>query len=102
MQNQFRYLPQNQRKKILLLSDDIRLPSGVGNVGKEIILHTAQHFNWLNIGAAMNHPDIGKKFDLSQDTNNHTGLNDTSVFVIPNNGYGDPRLIRNMNKQEKP
>ena len=102
MQNQFRYLPQNQRKKILLLSDDIRLPSGVGNVGKEIILHTAQHFNWLNIGAAMNHPDIGKKFDLSQDTNNHTGLNDASVFVIPNNGYGDPSLIRNLIKQEKP
>jgi len=102
MQNQFRYLPQSKRKKILLISDDIRLPSGVGNVGKELILHTAQHFNWINLGAAINHPDLGKKFDLSADTNTHTGLSDALVYVIPNNGYGDPSLIRKLIQSEKP
>jgi hypothetical protein len=35
------YIPQEQRKNILLLTDDIRLPSGVGNVGKELVLHTS-------------------------------------------------------------
>jgi hypothetical protein len=102
MSNKFQYIPQNERKKILLISDDIRLPSGVGNVGKELILHTAQHFNWINLGAAINHPDLGKKFDLSADTNTHTGLSDALVYVIPNNGYGDPSLIRKLIQSEKP
>ena len=44
------YIPQNQRKKILLLSDDIRTQSGVGNQAKEIVLNTAHHFNWVNLG----------------------------------------------------
>lgn len=35
------YIPKEQRKNILLLTDDIRLQSGVANVGKEIVLHTA-------------------------------------------------------------
>ena len=35
------YIPKEQRKNILLLTDDIRLHSGVANVGKEIVLHTA-------------------------------------------------------------
>ena len=31
------YIPRDQRKKILMLSDDIRTFSGVGNMAKEII-----------------------------------------------------------------
>ena len=31
------YIPKDKRKKILLLSDDIRTMSGVGNQAKEII-----------------------------------------------------------------
>ena len=34
------YIPKDQRKKILLITDDIRLPSGVGGVGKDIIINT--------------------------------------------------------------
>ena len=36
------YIPKDKRKKILLLSDDIRTMSGVGNQAKEIILNTTQ------------------------------------------------------------
>ena len=32
------YLPKEQRKKILLLCDDIRMHSGIGTMAKEIIL----------------------------------------------------------------
>ena len=64
MQEKFRYLPQNERKKILLLCDDIRLHSGVAHIAKEIVVNTAQHFNWVNVGAALNHPEQGKMFDL--------------------------------------
>jgi glycosyltransferase involved in cell wall biosynthesis len=96
------YLPKDQRKKILLITDDIRLPSGVGNIGKEIVIHTAHHYNWVCIGAAINHPDAGKRFDISQDTNNNTGIEDASVFLYPNNGYGDANLLRTIIKIEKP
>jgi len=96
------YLPKDQRKKILLITDDIRLPSGVGNVGREIVIHTAHHYNWVNLGAAINHPDIGKRFDLSQDTNQNANIEDSSVALYPNNGYGDANLLRNILKIEKP
>jgi glycosyltransferase involved in cell wall biosynthesis len=102
MNSSFAYLPQNERKKILLICDDIRVPSGVATVGRELVLNTAQHFNWINIGGALQHPEQGKILDLSQDTNANTGLTDSSVFLYPVSGYGDANLIRNLIKGEKP
>jgi glycosyltransferase involved in cell wall biosynthesis len=102
MKEKFGYLPPNDRKKILLICDDIRLHSGIATVAKEVVLNTAQHFNWINIGGALNHPDQGKKFDLSGDTNNQTGLTDSSVFLYPTSGYGDPMFIRQLIELEKP
>jgi len=96
------YLPKDQRKKILLITDDIRLPSGVGNIGKEIVLHTAHHYNWVCVGGAINHPDKGKRFDLSADTNQNAGIEDASVFLWPTDGYGDANLLRTLIKIENP
>ena len=96
------YLPKDQRKKILLITDDIRLPSGVGNVGKEIVIHTSHHYNWVCIGAAINHPEAGKKFDLSSDTNSSAKIEDASVFLYPSNGYGDANFIRQILSIESP
>jgi glycosyltransferase involved in cell wall biosynthesis len=96
------YLPKDQRKKILLITDDIRLPSGVGNIGKEIVLHTAHHYNWVCVGGAINHPDKGKRFDLSADTNQNAGIEDANVFLWPTDGYGDANLLRTLVKLEKP
>jgi glycosyltransferase involved in cell wall biosynthesis len=102
MKEKFKFLPQNERKKILLICDDIRVHSGVATVARELVLNTAHHFNWVNIAGAINHPEKGKRFDLSQDTNINTGLTDTSVFLYPVNGYGDADLIRQMIQLEKP
>ena len=96
------YVPKDQRKKILLLSDDIRTHSGVGTQARQMVLNTAHHFNWVNLGGAINHPDAGKSFDISQDTNNIIGIQDADVKVIPNSGYGDPNIIRHILNQEKP
>jgi len=96
------YLPKDQRKKILLITDDIRLPSGVGNIGKEIIIHTSHRYNWVNIGAAIGHPEAGKRFDVSGDTNNIARIEDSSVMIYPNNGYGDANLLRTIVNIEKP
>ena len=54
------YIPRDKRKKILMLSDDIRTHSGVGNMAKEIIVNSDHHFNWLNVGGAVNHPEKGQ------------------------------------------
>jgi glycosyltransferase involved in cell wall biosynthesis len=102
MNQSFAYLPQNERKKILLICDDIRVHSGVATVARELVLNTAQHFNWVNVGGAINHPEANKRMDLSADTNNNTGLTDSSVILYPTNGYGDARLIRQLIQVEKP
>jgi len=102
MNSSFAYLPQNQRKKILLICDDIRAHSGVATVAKEIVMHTAQHFNWVNVAGALQHPDQGKKLDLSGETNNIMGLNDSSVILYPINGYGDTMFLRSLIQMEKP
>jgi glycosyltransferase involved in cell wall biosynthesis len=102
MNSSFAYLPPEKRKKILLICDDIRVHSGIATVAREVVLHTAQHFNWVNIGGAIQHPDAGKRFDLSQDTNNNTKLTDSSVTLYPVNGYGDPTLLRSLIQIEKP
>ena len=96
------YLPKEQRKKILLLCDDIRMHSGVATMAREFVLGTCHHYNWLNAGAAINHPEVGKKIDLSQDTGNRAGIEDASVFLLPQNGYGDSTLIRRILNEEKP
>lgn len=102
MNSSFAYLPPNERKKILLICDDIRVHSGIATIAREVVLHTAQHFNWVNIGGAIQHPEAGKRFDLSEDTNKNTGLSDSNVVLYPVNGYGDPFLLRQMIEFEKP
>jgi glycosyltransferase involved in cell wall biosynthesis len=96
------YLPKDQRKKILLMCDDIRMPSGIGTVGKELVIGTAHRYNWVNIGGAIKHPDAGKRLDLSPDTNVNAGIEDSSVTMYPINGYGDASLLRNIINIEKP
>jgi glycosyltransferase involved in cell wall biosynthesis len=96
------YLPPEKRKKILLITDDIRVHSGVATVGREIVLHTAQHFNWVTLGGSIKHPEAGKRFDLSQSTNETSGLTDSSVILYPVDGYGTQELLRNIINMEKP
>ena len=102
MKEKFGYLPQNQRKKILLICDDIRVHSGVATVAREMVINTAHHFNWVNLAGAINHPEKGKRFDISQDTNVNAQIEDASVFLYPTDGYGTPDLIRQMIQIEKP
>jgi len=96
------YIPREKRKKILLMCDDIRTHSGIGTIAKEIVIHTAHCLNWVNVGAAINHPDAGKRFDLSPDTNQLVGVDDTSVTLYPSNGYGNPDMVRQLMDIEKP
>ena len=67
-----------------------------------MVLHTSQHFNWVQIAGAIKHPDKGKRFDLSSDTNKESGLEDSNVMLYPVDGYGNPDLLRQIIKLEKP
>ena len=102
MNKDFKYIPKGDRKKILLICDDMRVHSGIATVAKEIVLHTAQHFNWAQIAGAINHPEKGKLFDLSSSINADTGLTDSSVFLYPTDGYGNIELVRSLIKKENP
>jgi len=102
MNNSFAYLPPEKRKKILLICDDIRVHSGVATVAREIVIHTCQHFNWVNIGGSINHPEVGKRLDLSQSTNETKGITDSSVVIYPANEYGGPDMLRQLIQIEKP
>ena len=99
MQN---YIPKDQRKKILLMCDDIRFTSGIATMAREIVVGTSHHFNWVNVGGAINHPEKGNRLDLSQDTKKTMGIEDTSVFLYPTDGYGSIELIRQLMDIEKP
>ena len=96
------YVPKDQRKKILLMCDDMRTNSGIGTIAKEIVIHTAHHYNWVQVGAAIEHPEQGKRLDISEETNKLAEIPDSSVTIYPNNGYGSPDLIRQLLHQEKP
>ena len=96
------YIPKNKRKKILLLGDDLRMHSGVATMLREIVTKSSNHFNWIQLGGAINHPEQGKRIDLSQATKDQFGVEDAEVIVIPIHGYGNPQLIRDLIKSEKP
>lgn len=91
-----------KKKKILLLGDDFRLPSGIGTICREIILNTVHHYDWVQLGAALNHPDAGKAFDISAEVAQTTGVTDASVKLIPWNGYGDRNILFSILNQEQP
>jgi glycosyltransferase involved in cell wall biosynthesis len=92
----------SKRKKIVLLSDDLRLHSGIATMSKEIVLHTAHKYDWLQVGAAMKHPDEGKFFDVSDSINEEAGIDNANVKIIPTSGYGNQDMIRQIMVAENP
>jgi len=96
------YIKREERKKILLLTDDIRVHSGVAQIGREIVMHTAHRYNWVQLAGAIKHPDTGNLQDLSDDTNKKMDLEDSNVLLYPCDGYGDEKLVRLVIEKEKP
>ena len=91
-----------KKKKILLLSDDLRLHSGIATQSKEIVLSTIHKYDWVQLGAALKHPDQGKVFDISADAQKETGVEDASLKIYASTGYGSPDVLRQLINVEKP
>ena len=96
------YIKKEDRKKILLLTDDIRVHSGVAQIGREIVMNTAHRYNWVQIAGSIKHPDKGNIQDLSEDTNKRMNIKDSSVLLYPCDGYGDEGLVKMVIEREKP
>ena len=96
------YIKKEDRKKILLLTDDIRVHSGVANIGREIVTHTSHRYNWIQMAGAIKHPEKGKGVNISEAINKDAGIEDSSVILYPVDAYGDPKTLRELIKREKP
>jgi len=91
-----------KKKKILLLSDDIRFHSGIATMSREFVAGTAYMFDWVQVAAGIKHPDQGKIIDLSEQVNKERGIDDAYVKLYPTSGYGNPEIVRELISIEKP
>ena len=90
------------KKKILLFSDDLRMSSGVGTMSREFVLGTLKHYDWVQVGGAIKHPDSGKVVDMNESVRKETGVKDANLKIYPVDGYGSPELLRYLMTAEKP
>ena len=95
-------IQKRDKRKILLLSDDLRMSSGVGVMSREIVMGTIDTFDWVQVGGAIKHPDKGKIFDLSDSMVEETGVEDAYCKVYPIDGYGSQEIVRELIEIEKP
>jgi glycosyltransferase involved in cell wall biosynthesis len=86
----------------MLVCDDIRVHSGVATVAKEIVIHTAHHFNWVNVAGAIQHPEKGKVLDISSATNVEAKIEDSSVKLYCVDGYAQSAELQQILNTEKP
>ena len=90
------------KKKILLLSDDLRMTSGIGTMSKEFVLGTMDAFDWAQVGGAIKHPEEGKVINMDESVRTETGVEDAKLTIYPVNGYGNSELLRSVINIEKP
>ena len=90
------------KKKILLLSDDLRMSSGVGTVSKNFVLGTIKHYDWVQLAGAIKHPEEGKIVDMNDSVREETGIEDAYLKIYPISGYGNQELLRQVMNLEKP
>jgi glycosyltransferase involved in cell wall biosynthesis len=90
------------KKKIMLLSDDLRMSSGVGTVSKNFVLGTLDKYDWVQVAGAIKHPEEGKVVDMNDAVRKDTGIEDAYLKIYPISGYGNQELTRQIMGMEKP
>ena len=91
-----------KKKKILLLSDDLRMHSGIATVSKDIVMETLHEYDWVQMAGAIKHPEEGKVMDMSPAMNKELGVDDAYLKIYPVSGYGNEDLLREVMAIEKP
>ena len=78
---------KKNKKKILMMSDDLRMHSGVAVMSKEIVMGAIHHYDFVQIGGSVKHPEEGKIVDMSQAVRESIGVKDLSNFWIWQSRY---------------
>tara|TARA_B100000073_G_scaffold337377_1_gene333212 strand:+ start:472 stop:1821 length:1350 start_codon:yes stop_codon:yes gene_type:complete len=83
--------------------------SGVATVSKDIVFKTIHKYDWVQIGAAINHPDEGKIIDMNDALKQikdgfHPDMDNRDLYlkIYPRSGYGNPQVLREILEIEKP
>jgi len=95
-------LPTDKKPKILLLSDDLRMHSGIATMSREIVMGTVKNYDWIQCAGAIQHPERGKVVSISDAVRKETGVNDASVILYPVDGYGNEDILYAIIDREKP
>lgn len=96
------------KRKLLLLSDDLRMHSGVATMSRELVLGTVHKYHWIQMAGAIKNPDAGKIMDLTAATKDliKKGLivsdDDVYVKLYPVDGYGNEDILYQVINMEKP
>ena len=48
--------------------------SSVYTVSKELVFGTFEHYDWVQLGEPVNHPEKGKEIDLGEDVRKVSGV----------------------------
>jgi len=91
-----------KKKKILLMSDDLRMHSGIATQSKEFVMGTLHKYEWVQIAGAVKHPEQGKIIDMNSAVRQETGIKDAYLKIYPVTGYGNPDILRQIIEMEKP
>lgn len=94
--------PLQRKKKILLLSDDLRMHSGISTMSRELVFGTVHHYDWVQMGGGMDHPEQGKIINHSSVTQEFTGVKDAYVMIYPVKGYGNEDILYSVMARENP
>ena len=84
------------------MSDDLRIHSGIATQTKEFVMGTLNHYEWVQIGGAVKHPEEGKIIDMNESARKETGVKDAYLKIYPTSGYGNPDMLRQIISIEKP
>ena len=71
------------KKKILLLSDDLRMHSGIATQSKEFVMGTIHKYDWVQLGGAVQHPEQGKVLDMSEAIKKEYNIKDAYLKIYP-------------------
>ena len=72
------------------------MTSGIATMSREFVMGTVDRFNWIQLGAGINHNEAGKFVDVNADIREKTGVNDAELKIIPYNSYGDIVMLRKI------
>ena len=68
----------------------------------ELVFGSFHRYDWVQLGAAIQHPEQGKEIDLGEDARAASGVENASLKLVPWRDYGNPDILRQLLMRHKP